>query len=112
MKNTIPTLTFDCWGDTVTVVPELGRYGNGRLAISFSDDDGPFDTATVNMPDHPIGVGEVFVKTYSETQPLVEAMFAAGWIEHAGRSAQSGFVNIPAVRLVGDFAAWVAQSEV
>lgn len=93
MTNNIntPTLLFTAYGDTVEVEPTFGRYNNDRLAISFVCDNGPYGHLTVNLPNDYLNDGEVFIKDWSENEPLVEALLEFGWIEYMHREVQAGF---------------------
>lgn len=97
------TLTFVSYGRTVTVTPQFLAYANGRTALCFNENDGePFGVATVNMPNDHLNDGEVFIKDWSENEPLIKAMLAAGWIELTGRNVQSGYVFPKVARFAGD----------
>jgi len=55
-----------------------GTYSGGALALRLIDtnDYFPFATLTVNLPDysHLLEKGEFFIKTWSENEPLIEAL--------------------------------------
>lgn len=113
MTHNPPTIEVDFYGDTVTLGPDYGYYGNGRLAIDFIDVGDTYEnfgTVTVNMPDAHLNDGEVAIKHWSENAPLVEALVKAGWLVDTGRELSSGFV-FPKVMTLGpalaaDFDAW------
>jgi len=95
-------LTFVSFGRAVTVNPQFLTYGNARTALCFNEQGEPFGVATVNMPDQHLNPGEVFIKDWSENEPLVQAMLAAGWIELTGREVLSGYVAPKVARFAGD----------
>lgn len=96
------TITFTTsYNDTFTVEPAFGRYANGRLAIQFVDDEGPFSKLTTNLPDQHLNEGEVFVKHWAENEDLFDALLEFGWLEDTGREVASGFVSPRAMRLSG-----------
>lgn len=98
------TITFTAHDQTFTVWPEVGHYSNGRLAIKFFDQEGPFSTITTNLPDQHLNEGEVFVKDWSENEVLVNALLEAGWLTLTGREVQSGYVFPKVMRLAGPLA--------
>jgi hypothetical protein len=101
MTNNNDTITINSYGETFEVTPTMGTYSNGRLAISFICDEGPFCHLTVNLPDQHLNPGEVFVKDWSENEVLVVALVAAGWLIDTGREVQSGYVFPKVMRPAG-----------
>lgn len=58
-----------------------GQYGNGRLALSLVDEETgePIAKASVNVGDEiPLGATQMDVKSWSENEGMVEALFEAG----------------------------------
>lgn len=104
--NEIPTIKFEFYGEEVELIPSFGRYGNGRLAITFEDYNTgePFGTATINMPDAHLNDGEFFIKTWSENEQLAEALIKQGWIKSTGRDVVSGYVTVTAFKAHGKLA--------
>lgn len=100
MTNT-PNIDITAYGETLTVTPSMGRYSNGRLAISFDCDEGPYAKLTLNLPDEHLNEGEFFVKDYSENEPLALALIDAGWVEFQGREVQAGFCIVPVAKAAG-----------
>jgi hypothetical protein len=80
---------------------QRSKYGNGRTALQLVDDEGPIATATVNLPDKPLGPNEVFIKDYSENTRMLAALEKAGIVERTGEWVKSGFVDVPKARLTG-----------
>jgi hypothetical protein len=78
-------------------------YENGgRIALFLIDaEDGePVSTCTVNLPAEPLGIGEVFIKDYSENEGMAEFLVKEGVVELTGRVVVSGYVKIPVGRLL------------
>ena len=102
MTNNDTTIIFTAFDQTFAVTPQLSSYNpNGRVAIAFFDEDGPFAKLTTNLPDQHLNEGEVFVKDWAENEPLVEALLEFGWLELTGREVQSGFVFPKVMRPAG-----------
>lgn len=100
-NNMTPTIDITAYGETMRVEPTIGRYGNGRLAISFVCDEGPYGHLTVNLVHDHLNEDEFFVKDYSENEPLVLALIEAGWIKYQGREVQAGFTIVPVAKAAG-----------
>lgn len=87
---------------------KLGRYGNGRLVLALKDDEGPVAVATVNVPEEPLGPGEVCVKDYSENEGMFSALVEAGILEpEAVRVVPQGFVKVPVGKLTKAAQDWL-----
>lgn len=83
------------------VVPSIGKYGNGRIAIELICPDGePLCRATVNLPDAPIEDGYVFLKGWSENEGLPEALEEAGMVKLTDRKVATGFVYAQEAKLL------------
>lgn len=100
MTNNNITFTAP-WGATLTMTPRLGQYSNGRLAISFDCEDGPWGHLTINLPDQHLNEGEVFIKDWSENEGLPEVLIEAGWLIWTGREVSSGYVFPKVMRPAG-----------
>jgi hypothetical protein len=110
--NKMDTPTFDYLnfdGLTVTLNPELGRYSNGRLAISFVDrgHGENWATVTINMPNDHLNPGEVFIKDWSENELIVRQLVLLGWLVDTGRNVVSGFVFPAVMRPAGQLAEFI-----
>jgi hypothetical protein len=68
---------------------QAGRYPNGRMALELieSESGESFLVATVNLPFKSVGPREVFIKTWSENEGVLEALQAAGVLRDKGRLA-------------------------
>lgn len=99
MPQDYPEVQFRNWRCRV----EEGRYANGRIALQLRDaeDGSSIATASVNLPDEPLGDGEVFVKSYSENEGMLQALESAGIVQRTGEWVTSGHVQVPKCRLVG-----------
>ncbi len=71
------------------------HYVNGRVALSLVDEEGPVATATVNLPDVPLGKNQVLIKDYGENDGMLDALVAAGVVKSTGQMVRSGFVEVP-----------------
>lgn len=95
-NNTPPTITIDSWGNTSQVHPRIVKYSNDRICIElWVEEDGfmePFGKVTTNLPDQHLNEGEFFVKDWSENEPMIAALIAAGWLLPTGREVISGFI--------------------
>jgi hypothetical protein len=52
------------------------------------------------MPDVKLAPDEVIIKNYSENEGMYEAMLEAGYISPALRTVESGFIEVPVVKLL------------
>jgi hypothetical protein len=59
-------------------------------------------TATTNLPGADLADGEVFIKDWSDNGGMLAALVAAKVVEPTGRTVKSGFVRVPACRLLVD----------
>lgn len=86
--------------------PEIGRYSNNRIAISYSiiEDEAmgpePALTATINLPDVPLAADEVIIKDYSENEGIYRCMLKAGVIGPELRRVSSGWITAPVCKLL------------
>lgn len=68
---------------------------NDRIALTLIDANDPSDavaTATVNIPDQPIGYNQVFIKEWSENQGITAALQQAGVIGRVLDVVPCGYV--------------------
>ena len=77
-------------------------YPNGRLAWQLVDADTgePVTVATVNLPDHALPEGHVFVKDWSENEGVLSALILSGVVEDTGVRVPSGYVDAAMCRIV------------
>ena len=90
-------------------VPEIGKYRNGRTAlsyVSYDEDMGMNEqqcVASVNLPDN-INVeftdDTIAVKNYSENEGILDMMIAAGHVSKPLLWVEQGFVKIPICKLL------------
>lgn len=61
-------------GGTIEVYLRMLKYNNNRIKIELVDveDDIPFITATVNIPDEYLEPGEVIIKDSDENQGVLQ----------------------------------------
>lgn len=80
----------------------VDRYAdNGRVALRLVEraTGEPWARATTNLPDAPLGEGEVFIKDYAENEGMLAALELAGVVEATGLYETSGYVTVPVARL-------------
>lgn len=80
---------------------QVGKYGNGRIAIQALDtkDDMPAFTLTVNIPDEQINDDEVFIKDYAENQGVLAFARENGIVYDLIRFAKCGYADVPLCKL-------------
>jgi hypothetical protein len=97
-------LTYDCTvtlsGRTYQAAAVWGFYGNGRPALQFMVEKEPLVTATVNLVDTPMDLGEIALNHNAEAD-LEAALLALGWIEPSHREVHpsTSYVSFRIVRL-------------
>lgn len=69
---------------------QVGYYAGGGVALSVYSGQGKEYTATVNLVDHPLPEGEVWLKGWPENEGVPEALEAAGVVELTGRRQITG----------------------
>lgn len=81
------------------------EYANGRPALRLVDaeDDSPIATATVNLPDLPLGRNQVAIKDWSENEGMLRALTEARVVTPAGQTVPSGYVQVPICELQPPF---------
>ncbi|WP_205679000.1 hypothetical protein [Aquisphaera insulae] len=81
------------------------QYGNGRPALQLidADDGSPIATATVNLPDVPLGKNQVAIKDYGENAGMLKALAEAGIVKPTGQTIPSGYVEVPICELQPPF---------
>jgi hypothetical protein len=84
---------------------EKRQYANGRPALQLIDaeDGSPIGTATVNLPDVPLGKNQVAIKDWSECEGMLKALTEAGIVKPTGQSVASGYVEVPICELQPPF---------
>lgn len=81
---------------------EFLEYVNRRLAIRLIDavDKSPQLMATVNLPNEPLEVDELFIKDYSENKGMLQWLINHGVVKDTGIRVKSGYVLVPKVKLL------------
>lgn len=89
----------------IDCIVQKAEYDNGRPALRLVDaeDGSPIATATVNLPDVPLGKNQVAIKSYSECEGMLDALVAAGVVKPTGQSVASGYVQVPICELQPPF---------
>lgn len=74
---------------------EVGKYGNGQLAIQMLDEQGlPYTVPTVALME-PLNENELAIKDYSENTGMLDWMMKEGIVGEPVRYVQTGFVQVP-----------------
>lgn len=85
--------TITAYGEELRLV--LGRYQNLRAAIRLESLLGdPWGVLTVNLPEVPLGKGELLVKTYGENEPLRAPALASGLFQDTERRVKVGYAEV------------------
>jgi hypothetical protein len=89
-KEIAPERSIQIHGEKCRVDPHI-YSNNGRVGLRlFQDDNTPYATATVNIPEAPLGKNKIFVKSYAENEGMAEALEAGGIAQKTGRTLQLG----------------------
>jgi len=87
-------------------VRPLAYRANLALALELVDPTTRerYTVITVNLPGahYQLSTDEVFVKTWSENEPLVPALLASGLFEDTGLREPTGFVQAQVWRMKGE----------
>ena len=79
---------------------KMEKYANDRPAMVIYHDDEVLLKATVNLPDHNIPEGYVYIKDWSENEGVLKSLIAAKVIEAPEIFLPSGFVYVPVCKLL------------
>lgn len=96
------------WKGHKLVLKKIGNYSNGHTAYgTFDANNGePYHHVSVNLDPKSMKFIQdnkvIYVKNYSENFQIEETLIAAGYLEPTGMSAQSGFCNYHACRVLKD----------
>lgn len=101
LHTTIPRLPLPYGGDIPNVEVWISHYADGNIAVQLRDDEGPYATVSVNLPESlALPDGWFYAKTWSENEGLVEALISAGVLESdPTRTARAGWSTALACRL-------------
>jgi len=85
------------------VFPTYYKVNEGeikRKAIVLKDDEGVVATATVNMPGYPCDDDQVYVKSYSENEGMLQTLIDHKLVlAEPVNELKAGFVTIPLMTL-------------
>lgn len=75
---------------------EFGQYfGSRATAIQLFTETGELEaTATVNLPDQLLAPGNVFIKSYSENEELLDSLIVNGIVGEPVRTVKAGFAEV------------------
>jgi hypothetical protein len=95
-------MDYKCFGTVYRVRLEKHKYANGRTALTLVDaDDGEqVACATVNLPEQQLAPGEVFVKTWSENEGMLDFLLKNRIVEDMGREVPTGYVTARVCKLL------------
>lgn len=93
--------------------PYLDPAGGMAVRLLQDREHGDLATASVNLAGYGYTPSEgcVFLKSYSENSGLLESLLRAGVVEQTGRYAHVGFVDVPEVRFINEWADSFAKAE-
>jgi hypothetical protein len=85
----------------VSKVVKEKYYINKRIALRLVSifDGVPVTTATVNLPNEPLGPDEVFIKDWSENRGLYEILHVAGVVGDVIERVPAGFLMAKKVKV-------------
>lgn len=80
---------------------QLGNYNNNRSSLTLIDKatGDEVAVASVHIPEVRVASDEVLIKDYSENEGMLNALRDAGVVTHTIREVESGFINIPLVKM-------------
>ena len=85
---------------TYKVWLEKQKYANGRVALMLKDKNGEqIACATCNLPDVPLGPGEVLIKTWSENEYMLPFLLQNQLVYDLARDVPTGYVKARIVKL-------------
>jgi hypothetical protein len=99
------SVVIKAFGKELEVYLVKHKYPNGRIAIAAIDldDDEPWGTLSVNVPDAPLYEDEIIIKNYSENHvwamKVVEAF--PEMFEETGLTARVGYRSCPVYKFKG-----------
>jgi hypothetical protein len=93
---------YNCLGTVYNVRLEKHKYANGRTALILADanDGEQVACATVNLPEHDLQPGEVFIKTWSENEPMLDFLVRNNIVIDTGREVPTGYVKARVCKLL------------
>ena len=77
-----------------------GWYEGGGVALEVVSDRGVEYTATVNLDEHQLPKGEVWLKNWGGQEGTPEALEAAGAVRLTGQVMQTGFCSAQHAKLL------------
>lgn len=78
-----------------------GEYeAGGRTSLQIFDIEGPITNITINLPEQPLNNNEIFVKSYSENEGMIDFLVKEGFVEDTGQRVQTGYVEAVVAKLL------------
>lgn len=81
----------------------IGTYQKGGatyLNLVDKNEHESIAMCTVNLPEVPLGPGEIILKSYSENTGMLESFIEQGIVSAPLRYVQTGHVQVPIVQLL------------
>ena len=82
------------------LIPFYGRYDNGSIAIQLMDSDEPYAIITSAHPLVHVTDDEVFIKTWSGHEDIIEPLRKAGIIGNLLKTHDGGYVTYEIYQLL------------
>lgn len=104
-------LKKDVWFKQVGAGPDhiwhgdlyIGTYQHGGRDYLNLVDNKEYESiaiCTTNLPEVPLGPGEIILKSYAENTGMLESLMEQGIVSAPVRFAQTGYVQVPIVQLL------------
>ena len=79
---------------------KLSVYHNGRTSLSVMTSGIPLLKASVNLPDHELPTGCIFIKNWSENEGILSELIRHNIIEDTDIFVSSGYVDVNVCKLL------------
>lgn len=95
MKLREEPFEIEIFGEKYIVQMVAGWYEDGTRGIQLIvvEDGSPFGKLTVSVPGTKLADDEILVKTWSENEPLAQAILPLGFFEDTGKRVRTGRVE-------------------
>ena len=94
--------TYNSHRHTYTVTIRKAQYENRRTALLLEsvEDGSPVATATVNVPEIPLGADQVLIKTWGENEAMLPFLVLNHVVLDLGLEVPCGYVTARLCRLL------------
>lgn len=96
MKRLLGNVEF-CNEKCNVYITRMGFKDNFHITLESVEDGMP--VATASTWTHGLESGEFAIKNYSENEGMLDCLLESGIVERPHRRVQSGFVELPIVKL-------------